>query len=232
MGFGFSAQNNAGEIQIDQDYYNPHLFKEGSKTCTRGNTTGFNNVRITFAGRVDPPLVACSPGTGVVCHMGIAQINKTGGTLYDAVVLSHYQGLDTSYSVNYALYDAVGGIASNTNYGMQVFDGSGNVVFDSRRAYLKVTDIVDIPKPAIGTVVNSQHNHASTPNAYYVINSITGIVIVPSSGIGMVMGRGVRQVSNTQLEISHGPNGLASGVDVGVDTRVATKIMVCEKISI
>ena len=229
MAYGFSCENDAGEIQIDQDYYCPRLFKEGSKNAVRTAAGAYQAMRISWSPtRSQPPLVAVSPGTGVDCTMAVAQV----ATDYGSLVFHHGQNIGTTHSVDYALYDADGGIASNTAWGMKVFNASGGTVFDSRNAYLNVVDIVSVAYPGTGITANVTYNHTSLANAFYVVNALNGIVIVPNAGTGLILARGVRQKTISSLQIKHSPIGLASGVDVGVDTRTATEILVCQKIPI
>ena len=230
MGYGFSAQNNTGKIVIDQNYFNPHLFQEGSFT------SGFK--RIAFAAnRADIPLVAVSTGIGGRPVFYMNTYMNTAETAYKGVDLLA-SGTGTT---NYAFYDAVGGITSNTNWGMQVFDGSSNVVFDSRRAYLKVVDVVTLN----GTDYGHTYTHASVNPAWYVINSLTGLQFTfqvfspgpPPLGLSLARGRFINQASSTSVTVSMGPtNNAGVGPDLwlGLAPTIpyTSKLLVCEKIPI
>lgn len=224
MGYGFKALNGSSEIIIDQDYVCPRLFAHGTKSF------GINQY-VTYAARSTPPLVAVAPRTGQDLYLGLGHVILSGAT-YTGVQFFQFIASGGPYTCDYALFDEVGGISSGGNSGMQVFNASGSVAYDSRDAYMEVVDVISVPAPGVGTVATTTYSHTSLADAYYVVSSLTGIVIIPSGGIGMILTRGIRQTSRTACAIAHGPIGLASGADVGIDTRVATSIMVCKKVLI
>jgi hypothetical protein len=132
MAYGIEIENTNGDLQITQDYTNYHLIGSGTLTGGCPNTDAGQVSYTAQAGNV-LPLVFVRPHADNIyiggCFFGSAATLVPTGYVYYV-----WQGAH-----DYRIYGTTGTIAvDSSTYGMQVFDGSGNVQYDSRKSVAQV----------------------------------------------------------------------------------------------
>ncbi len=153
MPFGYQQQNADGFVQVDETYSNYSLVASG--TATTGNS-------VTFPTQATPPIVAI----GVVGAGNFASMTVLETSNFTVISSS---GVNFSYP--YRIYAPVGG--TNTGgYGLQVFNASGGLTFDSKRNYLAIRSVTivspinDFPVTFAGNNVTAytlNHNTGGSP---------------------------------------------------------------------
>jgi hypothetical protein len=133
MAFGAAVYNDTGNIVIDPDFRNLVLRSKTSLTFT---TTLQSTGRVSFyvdrktvslAGAVNP-VIAFKSSLGV----GLTGLSISGST-YTWTVSANQDHTCTVYVFDFAP-------TPTSTFGMQVFDGSGNQIFNSDANYMKVVD--------------------------------------------------------------------------------------------
>lgn len=110
MPAGIQILNSSGTIQIDENYRNLMLRYSGSRSNT--NTFTLNNLNL--------PLVAFRSTAGVNAVYGGSLGNGSG-----------FFGQLNTGSTNYYIFDILPSIPSSSNYGLVIYNASGQPVFDA-----------------------------------------------------------------------------------------------------
>lgn len=166
MSNGIEIQNDAGSVVIDGEYVNYTVHKTG--TYTISSTGIWEQVTISIS-RDSPQLLFVKPGASWVTFMYM----KESGGAYTEVGFK-VRGT-ASETIDYALCDATFDNIDDTDHGIQVFDSAGDVVYDSRAPYMTVDDISVVSGVSSYSLDTTYDiSHANTPDAYYLLNSISG----------------------------------------------------------
>lgn len=129
MPAGLQAINDGYLLQIDENYRNLHYTQRQDVTCT--NLFGqMYYADVTFT-NVNIPMVALyTPGK---CF--VTQIARSGST----VTFRVFAVANGTFAA-VMLFDTVQ--SAGGNVGQQVFDGSGQLIFDSSFGYMKILDVI------------------------------------------------------------------------------------------
>jgi hypothetical protein len=132
MAYGILIQNANGNIQIDQDYRNYQRIAYGTITSKSINGAA-TAIAYTTQTSGTYPLVFVRPhndGDYVGgCYFGGATFGIPTGYIY----------LCNSGAYDYRVYALDGAVKiDSSTYGIEIFDASGNTVFDSRNALAQV----------------------------------------------------------------------------------------------
>ena len=122
MPVGLQSIGDHGAVQIDQDYRNYHLSQVKEVWVGSGSAT------VDFGGLVAPLIGIYDSGDGA-CFRTITRTGDYG--LFR--VFRKSPG-----TVKIVVFDLIP--PTNTGCGLQVFDGSGSLVFDSGAKYMRVLD--------------------------------------------------------------------------------------------
>lgn len=132
MSFGIEVYNTNGNLQISESYSNYQQIASGtiSSANANGGSTTFSYTAQTSG---TYPLVFARPHSDGVyvggCFFGDSVTGLTANTFY----------LTSSGAYDYRVYGLNGSSTiDSSTFAMQVFDGSGNVIWDSRKPQAQV----------------------------------------------------------------------------------------------
>jgi hypothetical protein len=162
MSYGIVVRNSQGGIQIDGDYQNLSLQGSGQQSSSaRAPGCGDKLAYIPWNFSEHPEAILC------VRPRGSGKVYTLFGEPANNRFVVGFKG--GSNYIDYAVYAARKNSPDySTNYGFQVFDSAGSVVFDSRERYLSVLGFVDlyIPpgedlgEPSVTTANNPYASHS------------------------------------------------------------------------
>lgn len=161
MAYGIEVRNNNGGVQIDGTYQNLSLLASGQRQSSAiAVGCGDKLAYIPWNFSVHPEAVLCArPRNG-------GKIYTIFGDPSNSRFVVSFKG-SSSY-IDYAIYATQKSTpVYSTQYGLQVFDASGSVVFDSRERYLSVLGYVDLNIPAgldlgVPSVTTASNPYASS----------------------------------------------------------------------
>ncbi len=213
MSFGFRIKNDSSDVVVDADFRNHSVFSSGSMSVSADTEH-----TLSFGARSDTPILLIQPG-GIFVGGASSPDSKDQVRFF----------ADAAGTVGYAILDGDGALADSAGWGLRVLDGAGAQVYDARRRYLLVRDVLLVSTPPIeGSQSAAVINHASVPNAYYLISAFGGSLASATGFQNLVWLPMIRQTSNTTAEWHA---RLVSGITAGTtwnalsDTNV---IVVCE----
>ena len=133
MAFGATVYNDGGNIVIDPDFRNLVLRSKTSLTFvttyqSSGRVSGYVDRKTVSLTNAVNPLIAFKSDQGV----GLMGLSISGST-YTWTISANQDHTCTVYIFDYAP-------TPTSTLGMQVFDSSGNQVFNSDAKYMKVVD--------------------------------------------------------------------------------------------
>lgn len=160
MGYGIEIYNEGGTLIIDSSYQNWALWEHGESVST-GNSGDYHETEVTFASAVAyPPLIAIKPDTDDYC--GMSYYLQSGANYSGFAVTSEDKVVTFSWQAFVPRRDS-----SGVSYGLEVYNVSGDMVFDSGYAPMIITD-VDTTTPAYNAV--STVTFPSDANAYHIMS--------------------------------------------------------------
>ena len=200
MSYGISIVNGNNQILIDQDYKNPGVVWRGfSNVSTAGVFTSLTADPATGGPLTStiPYLTAIRPRTGsgiTIASIITSLIDTNSGDYVGDYYKCH--PLTTHPPQEYVLFGTgAPALQDSSDYGLRISNPSGETVYDSRRTYLEVVDVVPIAKPTYPTEQN--YTHVALDNAFYVISTLSGFI---RNG-GQNIRAGIRQNSPTSMTI-------------------------------
>lgn len=143
MSFGIEIKNNAGRVQVDGTYRNLFLVAQG--TAPAGNWSSISY----------PAQTSCNP---LVCIRPVSDGTYVGFVSVGAASASYFSDGPFEWAV-YGLDSLL--YYPGTQYGMQVFNSAGSVVFDSRCEPLRVKTV------ASGQAVWPDVLHGGSPSVAF-----------------------------------------------------------------
>lgn len=200
MAAGFQCWNDGEMLQVDGSYKNMMFLSKTTKSTSSGDsivdvvgsyfwqnvTHSFNAKNPVVAIRCDYPVVviASKISTSSPYNCEITLAVRTGGT-------------STSRSVTFYVYGEQ--VTSGKNYGLQVFDSSGGLVFDALNKQMKV---VGFHSPAGEVYANGNttahtYSYPAGKNYAFILSAPMGVGLWVATGEpvrGWV--NGVRNSSN------------------------------------
>lgn len=167
MPAGFQVINDSGVIQIDQDYFNYSMVAKGTLAVNGGGAN------ISVSGSVAP--VLCFRPTGAAVGIMGFTFNAGGTSVWN---LRASVQPNLTASVDWWVFDAERAV-SDTGPGLSVYDGSGNVVYNSNTPEMRVAGVASTPAFAGGDGWPPSHNLGYWPgkavcigqSKFYFVNS-------------------------------------------------------------
>ncbi|MDR5825780.1 hypothetical protein [Caballeronia sp. LZ043] len=172
--FGLQVFNSSGNVQIDSTFKNLGLREKG--TVVSGGSpsggTGWYLATLTVSAGISPLIAWRSSGK---CYLRYSTVSGSSITYY-----FHCQG--AGVSVQYWIFDDLATATLSGNYGLQVFNSAGGLVFDSRTKYMRVVDTLSSPGGLSGEPMDTgiTRSYGGTPAVvqgqlrYIVQNNGTG----------------------------------------------------------
>lgn len=182
MSFGLVAKNNQNQVTVDADYRNLVLREKITQSFSPSPSSGGG-----FTINVDRKQFTITNAINPVCFI-VSSINAgftniaISGTSYTWTISSNSSGTATAY-----IFDVP--ISASLTYGINVFDGSSNLVFSSDYKYMRVIDTFDLPNSG-GNVTRSYTN-----SGVYAVGIGIPRTIIPIAPFNIVFTDGV--VCNT-----------------------------------
>jgi hypothetical protein len=192
MGYGIEVKNNAGDLIIDGVNKNFAQAESGSVTLAANTITTISFTTAT----PQIPIIAIRPSANYV-HLvdyqksgsnwtGFRLFSRLGGTIYWRMYLAHP-------------------VTKAENYGLNIYDASGNLVFDSARAYFKIYSVTTGITLAT-TGATQTITHAGIENPYYLWGADK--IAIQAQFIGghwqqLVLKTGIKQTSSTSVTIAY-----------------------------
>lgn len=171
MAYGIEVRNNQGGVQIDGTYQNLSLLETG-RTATSSSFDSYAVERFFVPWNFDlhpEAIVTVRPRPGEKIFKVSSEPNNNRFVIESTGVSSY---------VDYAIYGIQKSTKSySTNYGLQILNGSGDIVFDSREKYLKVLGYVDINSPSESIVTANNPYASQQPYIMHPIGHVRSVIV-------------------------------------------------------
>jgi hypothetical protein len=203
MSYGLKSKNDNGYIQIDGVYRNLSLEEsQSSKSVVNGATytdyfTSFNITNSTLV-----PLILFQPNTDYFSC--VDSYTKSGSNWVSFKMVTERR---RTTSINYKVYRQ-NPAKSGDAYGMRVYDGSANLVFDNGLSYFKIASVHSVNisgAPNSNPPTNYVDITHDAVNPYYIL-SPQGFWVLTSGGgsqKGILWWKiGLKKLSSTSVRIS------------------------------
>lgn len=163
---GIQVINDSGILQIDSTYRNLCLKTAGvAVTSTLSTEIPASYIDVSISNSVAPLLGFTATTEGVTCTV----ISVVGST----VVFRIFSQGAVGTSIPYYVFDVPDGTGSN--FGMQVYNASGQLCFDAAKKYMRILDFYHhIPYPTTVTNTYPGKSIALIPTAYH--RGIVGVI--------------------------------------------------------
>lgn len=171
MPAGFQIINDSGVVQVDQDYKNYALY---SKTTITSWSSSWNS---GTGGTVFSAAVPIPPSGSYVIAL-ITSGASSASVMYGGTVMA----TAPSGTPTVTAYVFAAPTASGSTSGVQVFDASGGVVFDSALKYMRVVYAGTIPSRSLPNDVPYTYSGLAAGN-YAVVMSFSRQHYVYTTGV-------------------------------------------------
>lgn len=147
MSYGLNIYNNSNYLQIDESYSNCTLYQSG--TAVTGTT-----VSVPGTPKVPAPLTKAMIFVRIPYGTCIALYGTRSSTSFTAKPGVYGQA---NFTYEYRIFRIASSLNPTTGYGMQVFNSSGNLSFDSGYTYARI-------QLQLQLTVNSIYSGGTIPN--------------------------------------------------------------------
>ena len=234
--YGLLTKNKNGGTQIDSTYRNLSLDESNTSESILFNNINGASVALTASPLV--PLVAIRPSA--TRYVAIKGYHKTGSNFDAFLVHSEYHPWPFSaIDIDWKSYRENRN-ASGEDYGLLVYNASGELCFDNGLDYLKIREVhsITLNSPIynnyLALVLDKKTiTHSNYSNPYYILSrstywTITDPCYPPPYNLALLT-IGVKKVSSTSVSvgwfITH-TGGFIYRVYGGINPTV--KLLVCE----
>lgn len=192
MSYGIQVTNGLGDVVIDQDFRNHKLLSEGSVTPSQMNEV----CTYSFLSLDDgvPICMARLPNTsGRVCNVRL--LGSPGNWTGVQFFTHNFVG----QQIDLCIFDRNGAGRDDSTHGLQVWDGGGNLVFDSGYRYLSIDGSVSFFGSPQG-----EGTSFSVPDAgvFVQLYNLVGFAIfTPSRDVGVFNAAALNKVSDTEYRV-------------------------------
>lgn len=200
MPYGFYARNDAGTIQIDDQFKNLALASKGVGSTTTSSDSAGSFLTISHVGST--PLIFWQCAVGAVVSS-----QSSGGT----TTWTLYCATAASQVITWFIFDAPEVIPETERYGLKVRNSLGQTTFHSQHRYMKVVDSLVVPVGVVGTEYNYGGGNYAVALGMRVQG---GRVLRPSMGTGTgLVGNATNMIrqSSTGFVISDGLTKVFAG---------------------
>jgi len=234
--YGLLTKNKNGGTQIDSTYRNLSLDESDTSESILFNNINGASVALTASPLV--PLVAIRPSA--TRYVAIKGYHKTGSNFDAFLVHSEYHPWPFSaIDIDWKSYRENRN-ASGEDYGLLVYNASGELCFDNGLDYLKIREVhsITLNSPIynnyLALVLDKKTiTHSNYSNPYYILSRSTYWTITDPGGPPpynlALLTIGVKKVSSTSVSvgwfITH-TGGFIYRVYGGINPTV--KLLVCE----
>ena len=236
--YGLLTKNKNGGTQIDSTYRNLSLDESNTSESILFNNINGASVALTASPLV--PLVAIRPSA--TRYVAIKGYHKTGSNFDAFLVHSEYHPWPFSaIDIDWKSYRENRN-ASGEDYGLLVYNASGELCFDNGLDYLKIREVhsITLNSPIynnyLALVLDKKTiTHSNYSNPYYILSRSTYWTITDPGGSGppphsiAMLTVGVKKVSSTSVSvgwfITH-TGGFIYRVNGGFNPTI--KLLVCE----
>lgn len=191
--YGLIVKNNNEEIQIDSTYRNLSLDQSDTSTISAAT-------KIAITASLLVPLCLVRPNTDR--FIAVRSYSKTGSNFDGINILTEY---DQSTSIGWQVYRE-NRTASGENYGLLVYNSSGELCFDSGKNYFKIFSVHTItltggPYGALGDYEDI--SHAGISNPYYILSPSSYWVVAVQGAPGRlyVSSIGIKKLTSTSVRV-------------------------------
>lgn len=160
MSYGLRVYSDSGFLQLDQDYKNYSLHQAGTVVSTNkteyngnyGNYTGYGYWSVSFPALDHTPLVFVKMNN--TTHMIGA--TPTKNSLSGRILSSTGRNASSAsgITVSYAIFRR-DPVLSTDSYGLRLYNGSGQLTFDSGKKPLRVASVLNF-HPLLGTSTHTK----------------------------------------------------------------------------
>ncbi len=205
MSYGIQIQNGAGALIIDSDYQNHRVAASGSGTTASlgGFVIDSKVFKVTLGAAIPMtqcPLVWARIGVNNAgCGLVGLEVNAGGSLTGFWIGSDNFFGGGASRTVEWRV-TATATAGSGAAHGIQVFNASGDWVWDSGHEYL---EIVHVSSPFSITDTGSTLTHSSIANPWYCLSALAYLMTSSPSGDDTVWQCGMaRRTSATQTFVN------------------------------
>jgi hypothetical protein len=234
--YGLIIKNDSGEIQIDSTYRNLSLDQSGtSESISNDNTSGGAYTRIAITPSPLVPIVLIRPNTDrFVC---VRNYYKSGSNFTGVDIVterSQSTGIDwQSYRENRT--------ASGDDYGLLVYNSSGDLCFDSGKNYFRIVSITEsiiLDDPPVGYANGDYQDvtHTGISDPYYILTPSSYWLRgeynpapprITRFALWMI---GIKKLSSTSVRVGwfcFGSYGIGGDVHENAGNNPTMKLLVC-----
>jgi hypothetical protein len=186
MSAGFQSWNTSGTVQIDENYT--------SMTLVTSPTITINTTDTYFDIASANPVVFLGNTSGAFIRM-TGRVNL-GGSVWRYTFIANV-------AVNVRLYCFDQAAPSPSRYGMQVFNGAGQLVFDSNSPFLRLSAIHQVVGSANNAFGVPQDGRTYAAALTYTRLSVQGPILI-NQAYWYYTYQDSLQVDWTQLQVVHG----------------------------
>lgn len=193
MSYGFSAQNQSGYVQIDQDYSNYTVVTTGTLSVA-GSEAGS---AVSFTDRGSAPLVFAKTASNV--YVALKDVTNTSATFQTYDTAGNYAAATISYML---CWPASTGSAP-TGHGLCIYTPSGSVAFDSSRNYPRVVNVLTAGALTPASPEASIGFSPARSNPWICLSALYGIRAADTdyTQFSWFLHAGVRPESTTSLRV-------------------------------
>jgi hypothetical protein len=212
MSYGFQLLNNAGQVLANDTDYNYALVASG--TCNVTSTSASTQVSFSNSTGEQPLIFIRNASTKYLAKQSV------GATYFSVYMfelnVNGYRSVTTG-SFEYRVYLPMKAlpttVPSGDEYGIHIFDASGQKTFDSTKSYPLITGVANLALPGdtseasvtlpAGTVSNPWIDISNLPTYYVGLGYILSTYILTYRGMRVANGK--LETAACQLFIGSGP---------------------------
>lgn len=213
--FGLLIRNAGSDVLIDsgtrqlQPFFDSVISFPNRPATRPPQIAPIRRAIVNFSPRGSAPFVFYQGQTNAFITASEIFTNSSGQVTGVGVTVDSDPILLTGVTARIVLADGGGNLyRDSSNWGLTVWQDSGQEVYDSRDGVLTVIDVVDVSMPlppSGGWSGNPPHidvSHAFDPGAFYMLSTLNGIATRWLSFDGLIYRPGVRKLSNSSARLT------------------------------
>lgn len=202
MAYGFRVFNSSGFIQVDENFATYAVYQSGSVSVGAG---GVVDVPLSDLGTTPLIFLRVNHSSNGIAMAGYASSTfRLWGPSVNAgaTTVDWYTVVPTNY------------VSASGNYGLRVFNASGVPVFDSRRSYPRIRQVIQTGATSASEQFFGVVGMPSGGKPYYCGNLVGGLVGAIQTGGSQfqLLYNIVRQTSNSSVSVRTVGQGPFAGV--------------------
>jgi hypothetical protein len=176
MSYGMRIKNNDLKIIIDENYSNYVLYESGTLTLVFSTSPNTLRGSHSFSSSISvPPIIALKPRSDY--HIGLEKYTQSGDNYAGFSLVGSPAGAG-NLDIDWMAFVPVSHHESTENYGLKIFNASGDVTFDSGRKYLKIVSIISSNLSSGGSSATGYKNENLThaTGTHYFTSAPFGLI--------------------------------------------------------